>query len=279
MNKIVYLLLGILITLAAVGCKDYSKVSFYASSAEEVMTLVKQHKDDLEKINDAYEAKNRFDAYSEINHNLVLLWASPEEMNQWYKIWIESIIKSKSYANDKKRYNDVFCGALTCFLKTKDKKSIEELPNLGTYPIFEYAKNKFLDSTPLEFAKWAQMHINLKTVPKHCGFAIECFGLLEASGVAANDWKLAKDANAMLYSHIGIESLGDWAIVVVSNVAFYADKQGKLNNEDKIILSEFYNKYMKTIPFNDLDRKRGEFILKIIKKYNVIPDVTIPSPK
>jgi len=279
MNKTVYLLLGILITLATVGCKDYSKVSFYAPTAEEVMTLVKQHKDDLEKINDAYEAKNMHDVYLDIDHYLELLWASPEEMNLWYKIWMASMIKSKRYAKDPKQYDGVFCQALICFIRTQDNKSIRELPNLGAHPIFEYAKKQYLHSTPQEFALWAKGVFNLKTVPKHWYYAIVYFQLLEAAAVSAGDNELAKNANAMLYYHNGYDRLGDLVIVVVSNVAFYADKQGELNNEDKVILSEFYNKYMKTIPLNDLDRKRGEFILKIIKKYNVIPDVTIPASK
>ena len=96
-----WLLLMCVFWLFCAGCTDYSRVYLISDSAEKTIELVEKHKDELAKIDVAFENRNKYSIYGEINRFLLIYWASPEIMDRWYKIWLESIGKSKK-SNDQK---------------------------------------------------------------------------------------------------------------------------------------------------------------------------------
>ena len=194
-----WLLLISVLGLFCAGCKDYSRVSFASNSAEETMELVEKHKNELDQINTAYKEKKKYSAYWDIYMFFLRYWASPEIMNRWYKIWLESAGKSKEYGNDKKYLNDVSCEALIWFIRTDDKKAIQELPLLTELPLFEEAKKQYMHSSAQEFANWAKKNITADTVPNSRFYANDYFSLLESAALSVKDYELARKANEMFY--------------------------------------------------------------------------------
>ncbi len=270
-----YLLLLISVSwLFCAGCKDYSRMSFASNSAEETMELVEKHKNELDQINTAYEEKNKYSAYWDIYMFFLRYWASPEIMNRWYKIWLESAEKSEKYGNDKKYLNDVSCEALIWFIRTGDRKAIQELPLLVELPLFEEAKKQYLHSSPQEFSNWAKKNITADIVPNSRFYANDYFSLLESAALSANDYELAHKANEMFYNHVHKHG-GEFPAVAASNLAFYADKLGSVTEEDKNILTDYYIKYMKDKRLSKTFRKREECILRVLEKYHIVPNISI----
>ncbi len=257
--------------LFCAGCKDYSRVSFASNSAEETMELVEKHKNELVQINTAYEEKNKYNVYGDIYMYLLRYWASPEIMSRWCKIWLECAGKSKEYVNDKQLLNEISGETLIWFIRTDDRKAIQGLPVLTELPLFEEAKKQYLHSSPQEFANWAKKNITADTVPNSRYYESSYFNLLESAALSAKDYELAHNANVMRCNRGGGESLS----FAVSNLAFYADKLGKVTDEDKAILTYYYNKYMKDKRMSKTLRKREECILRVLEKYHIVPNISI----
>lgn len=197
-------------------------------------------------------------------------WASPEIMSRWCKIWLECAGKSKKYVNDKQLLNEISGETLIWFIRTGDRKAIQELPVL-TLPLFEEAKKQYLHLPPQEFANWAKKNITADTVPNSHYYVSSYFNLLESAALSAKDYELAHNANVMLCKRDSGESLA----FAVSNLAFYADKLGKITDEDKAILTDYYNKYMKDKRMSRVLRKREECILRVLEKYHIVPNISI----
>ena len=269
------LLIGVFWLFCA-GCKDYSRVHLISDSAEKTIELVEKHKDELAKIDVAFEKRNKYSIYGEINVYLLRYWASPEIMDQWYKIWIESASKSEN--EKKKKYlNTISCDALVWFIRSGDWKAVQQLPELTEYPLFEEARRRYLYSSPQGFASWAKEKINENTVPLGDLYPISCFNLLESAALLAQDFDLAQSANIMLCSNMikSRESGSETFTFAVSNLAFYIDKLGKVTDEDKAILTDYYNKYLKDQKVSMVLRKREECVLRVLEKYNIVSNISI----
>lgn len=255
------------------GCKDYSRVHLISDSAEKTIELVKKHKDELDKIDVAYEERTKCSIYGEIDMFLLKYWASPEIMDQWYKIWLESVSKSKN-TKGKEYLNTISCDALVWFIRAGDWKAVQQLPELTEYPLFEEARRRYLYSSPQGFASWVKENIDKNTVPKGVFAAMSFCGLLESAALLAKDLDLAHKANAMLYNFIH-ENGGELLTVAASNLAFYADKLDNVTDEDKAILTDYYNERLKDKQIGKTLKKRKECILRVLEKYHIVPKISI----
>ncbi len=269
-----WLLLMCVFWLFCAGCKDYSRVHLISDSAEKTIELVEKHKDELAKINVAYEKRTKCSIYGEIDMYLLRYWASPEIMDQWYKIWLESASNSKN-AKGKEYLNAISCSALVWFIRAGDWKAVQQLPELTEYPLFEEARRRYLYSSPQGFASWAKEKINENTAPKDNFDAIDYFGLLESAALLVKDFDLAHKAYVMLCNSLIQGRASELLTFAVSNLAFCIDKLGKVTDEDKAILTDYYNKYLKNQKISMVLRKREECILRVLEKYHIVPNISI----
>jgi len=270
------ILAGVIAFLIRYGSRDYSQIYFVDNSAEKIIAKVEWHREELEKINADYEEKKGYRVYEGINDFLFKNLASPEIMDRWYKIWLESISKSEKYANNKEYLNQVSCLALVWFIRAGDKKSVQELPVLTAYPLFEEARKRYLHSSPQEFAEWAKKNINGNIVPpKHLDEAINYFGLLESAALTANDLDLARHANALLYNY----ALRDWTFSMTAayKLVDYVDRIGKVTDEDREILVDHYLKNIKDsrLSSSPVLREHEECVLRILKKYQLVKSISV----
>lgn len=268
-NKLILLLFVSL--CCCYGCRDYSQVRLLGESVEEIMANVENNQNILDKINADYLGKHQdmvfLDRYYAVNNLLVRYWASPETMSRWYKIWLTSLQKSKEKFNTHNYYNNVACHALPWLIRTHDRETIAKLPVLE-FPLFEEAKNKYLQLSPQKFADWIE-----KNIPDHGleNFNLppdDYYGLIESAGLITSNYELAKRANRYLYNYLGLRS------DAVSNLALYVVKSGKMTEEDKLILKDFYTRYSKELFQKNLTQdyyKRERYIMEIIKKYKLVP--------
>ena len=71
------------------------------------------------------------------------------------------------------------------------------------------------------------------------------------------------------------ESGSETFTFAVSNLAFYIDKLGKVTDEDKAILTDYYNKYLKDQKVSMVLRKREECVLRVLEKYHIVSNISI----
>jgi len=239
-------------------------------SDEEIVDIVEKNQENLKDINNIHYEKYGYDLLSGIQSVLEHRWASDEIMLKWYKIQLA--FAEKEYGKNSKTFNAVACYVLPFFIMLNARKEIEGLPKLYYTPLFEEAKEKYLNTKPEEFCKWVSSEITEKSLPAYELDARPYCKLLEAAGVYAKNYEIAKKANELFYTRRGIKgtSLEKEA---VSNIAYYSNKLGNLSEADKKILLDYYEYAMKEL--NDEEQER------IVRIYNAIDGDKIPpdAPK
>lgn len=276
MKKLVFLVI-VFPLLFCNGCRDYASIDLSGDTAEEIMAKVEKNKNVLDKINAEYVKRTKyFDVYVDIGGALYQRWATPKMMSRWYKICLNSISKSKESFNNPKNINEFSCYAFICFIGTNDNKAIKDLPELTVFPLFEEARKKYLHSNPKEFLEWCQQEIVPTAITGNKSLAFAYCGLLESAALLAGDYEMAKNANQILLHR---EYGGDLETGSVSNIAFYSDKLGKITPEDRKIMLDYYNEYIKGKKPSRTYKKRDDFIVYALKKYKIIPELSKQQQK
>lgn len=232
-------------------------------SDEEIIDIVEKNQEDLKEINDFHHEKYGYDLFSRVTAVLTDRWASNEIMFKWHKTILA--FTEKEYGEKSLFFNMTACFTLPFFIMGDARKEIEGLPELYYMPLFGEAKEKYLNASPEEFCKWISSEITEKSLPAYELDALPYCNLLEAAGVYAKNYEIAKKANELLYARNACFKKEE----AVSNIAYYSNKLGNLSDADKKILLDYYEYAMKE--FND--EQQGE----IIRIYNAIDGDKIPA--